>query len=192
MFVRLVAALVSVALLVSCGRKEVEDERADLGDFRLGFSVVVADNAKKVPISRDATPEEWEAAVTKAIDDRFGRYVESGTKFYNFAVAVDGFALAPPGIPVVAAPKSVLAFSISIFDDATGTMLQPEKRGRQFIVFEELSGDTLIGSGLTQTREEQMANLAASAAKQIEYWMRENREWFGLPPKPKAEPRAGN
>lgn len=192
MFVRLVAALVSVALLVSCGRKDVEDERADLGDFRLGFSVVVADNAKKVPISRDATPEEWEAAVTKAIDDRFGRYVESGTKFYNFAVAVDGFALAPPGIPVVAAPRSVLAFSISIFDDATGTMLQPEKRGRQFIVFEELSGDTLIGSGLTQTREEQMANLAASAAKQIEYWMRENREWFGLPPKPKAEPRAGN
>lgn len=189
MIVRLVAALVSLALLVSCGRNDLDDPQADLGDFRLGLNIVVADNAKKVPISRDATPEEWEAAVTKAIDDRFGRYVETGTKFYNFAVAVDGYALAPPGIPIVAAPKSVLAFSVSIFDDATGTMLQPEDRGRQFIVFEELSGDTIIGSGLTQTREEQMANLAAAAAKQIEFWMRENREWFGLPPKRRSSLR---
>lgn len=186
MIVRLVAALLSVVLLASCAKNDLDDPKADLGDFRLGLNIVVADNMKKVPISRDATVEEWEAAMVKAIDDRFGRYTESGTKFYNFAVSVDGYALAPPGIPIVAAPKSILVISVSIFDDATATVINPEEKGKQFTVFEESSGKTLIGSGLTQTKEEQIANLSEAAAKQIEAWMRDNREWFGLPPKPKG------
>ena len=186
MIVRLVAALMSVVLLVSCARNDLDDPKADLGDFKLGLNIVVADNMKKVPISREATPEEWEAALTKGIADRFGRYGETGTKFYNFAVAVDGYALAPPGIPVVAAPKSILVISVSIFDDATATVINPEEKGKQFAIFEESSAKTLIGSGLTQSKEEQMANLSVAAAKAIEAWMRDNREWFGLPPKPKG------
>jgi hypothetical protein len=192
MIVRLVAALLSMVLLVSCAKNDLDDPKADLGDFKLGLNIVVADNMKKVPISRNATVEEWEAAMVKAIDDRFGRYDETGTKFYNFAVAVDGYALAPPGIPIVAAPKSILVISVSIFDDAAGTLVNPEDRGRQFTIFEQSSAKTLVGSGLTQTREEQIANLSAAAATQIEYWMRENREWFGLEPKRKASPRPGN
>lgn len=186
MIVRRLAIVLSVLLLAACGRNDLDDPQADLGNFRLGLNIVVADNMKKVPISRDATVEEWEAALTKAIDDRFGRYEATGTKFYNFAVAVDGYALAPPGIPIVAAPKSILVISVSIFDDAAGVLVNPEKRGRQFTVFEEGSGKTLVGSGLTQTKEEQLANLSVAAAKQIEFWMRENREWFGLPAKPKG------
>lgn len=186
MFVRLSAALLSLLLLVSCAKNGLDDPKADLGDFKLGLNIVVADNMKKVPISREATVEEWEAALTKGIADRFGRYDETGTKFYNFAVAVDGYALAPPGIPIVAAPKSILVISVSIFDDASATVINPEEKGKQFTIFEKSSGKTVIGSGLTQTKEEQMANLSAAAALQIESWMRDNREWFGLPPKPKG------
>ena len=61
------------------------------------------------------------------------------TRFYNIGIAVDGFALAPPGIPVVAAPKSVLVITANIWDDAAQTRLNAE--GKQFTIFESLSGE---------------------------------------------------
>jgi hypothetical protein len=172
---KLVLPLILSALLAACADRSLTNPPVALGDFGLGLNIVVADNMEKVPISRDATPEEWEAALQKAIDDRFGRY--EGTKAYNLGISVDGYALAPPGIPIIASPKSVLAITANIWDDAAALKLNEE--GEQLIVFESLSGEGVIGSGLTRTREEQMEALAFNAAYAVEEWLVKNRGWFG-------------
>jgi hypothetical protein len=180
---RRLALALSVAALAGCGGSDLDEPPVDLGNFRLGLNIVVTQNMQKVPISREATGEEWEAAIKKAVDDRFGRY--EGDKFFNIGVAVEGYALAPPGIPIVASPKSILVVSVSVFDDAAGKMLNEGGKGKQITAFEQSSGDTMIGSGLTRTKEEQMASLAYSAAREIESYLRANPEWFGLPPGPR-------
>ena len=174
------AFAVSLSLLSACAKNDLADPPEALGDFALGLNIVVADNVQKVPISRNATPEEWEVAMKKAVNDRFGRY--QGTKLYNIGISVDGFALAPPGIPVVAAPKSILVVTANIWDDAAGKKLNAE--GKQLTVFESLSGETVIGTGLTRTKAEQMDALSYNAVKSVERWLADNPEWFGLPPKP--------
>jgi len=171
------ATILGLSLLAACQKNDLAEPPVPLGNFELGLNIVVADNVKKVPISRPATPEEWEAGIIKAIDNRFGRY--SGTKLYNIGIAVDGFALAPPGVPVVASPKSVLVITANIWDDASGTKLNAE--GEQFTIFESFSGETVIGSGLTRSREKQIEILSYNAAKRVEAWILDNPEWVGLP-----------
>jgi hypothetical protein len=147
---------------------------------------VVADNAQKVPISRDATPDEWEAALSRAVQDRFGRY--DGPRFYNIGINVDGYALAPPGVPVLVTPKSVLVVTVNVWDDERQQKLNGA--GTQFTVFESLSGEQVIGTGITRTKKEQMDALAYNAAKVIENWFLEHPQWFGpgIPvPDPSAE-----
>jgi hypothetical protein len=172
---RTVAAL-SLLALAACATNDLADPPVPLGDFALGLNVAVADKVEMVPISRPATPEEWETAMIKAVDDRFGRY--DGTRLFNIGISVDGFALAPPGIPVVAAPKSVLVVTANIWDDAAQKKLNAE--GKQFTVFESLSGDTVIGTGLTRSKQQQMDALAYNAVKKVEDWLLENPEWFGM------------
>jgi hypothetical protein len=177
--VRALVLVAALATLAACGqRNALTDPPRNLGDFALGINVAVADKVQKVPISRDATPEAWEAAMEKAVADRLGRH--QGSKLYNIGVVVEAYALAPPGIPIVAAPKSILVVSAVIFDDASQTLLNPDGKGRQFTVFERGSKETFIGSGLTQTAEQQMANLSAQAALAIEDWLYDNRDWFGV------------
>lgn len=184
MFARLFAFLLALTLVTACGPTDFEVEPPkDLGNFSLGFAVATAANAKKVPISRDATAEEWEAVLQEALDARFKRY-DKGTKLYNIGVTVDGYALAPPGIPIVAAPKSVLVVTAAVFDDKARTMLNPDGKGKQITAFERSSSDTVIGSGLTRSKQQQMRELAFVAAREIEYWLTQNPEWFGLPPLP--------
>lgn len=183
MFRRLVL-LLGLAALAACAKSELTDPPANLGNFQLGFAVVVADNMKKVPISRDATVEEWEASLQKALDQRFDRY-QNGTKLYNIGVAVDGYALAPPGVPIVASPKSILVVSATVFDDASQKMLNPDGKGKQITSFERGGdGSGLLGSGLTRSKQEQMDELSYVTALRIEEWLADNPEWFGLPPKP--------
>ena len=181
---RLVPGLAACAFLLSaCTNPDDFDEpMPDLGDFSLGHNIVVAGKMKKVAISRDASEEEWVAAMTEAIDERFGRY--AGDKLYHLGISVEGYILAPPGIPLVLSPKSGLIVNVTVWDDAAGGKINEEPR--QFTVLESFSGETVVGSGLTQTREEQMTNLARNAAKQIENWLLENREWFGDAPGPQA------
>ena len=179
---RRVAFFIGFAVLAGCGRSDLEEPPVPLGDFALGLNIVVADNVQKVPISREASVEEWEAVMKDAVANRFGRY--QGPKLYNIGISVDGYALAPPGIPVVAAPKSVLVITANIWDDAAQQKLNAE--GKQFTVFESLSGETVIGTGLTRNKKEQMEALSYNAVKRVEEWFLENPEWFGLPPKPPA------
>lgn len=170
------AVCAALLLLAACARNDLADPPVPLGDFALGLNVAVADNVQMVPISRPATPEEWEAEIIKAVDARFGRY--EGTKLFNIGISIDGFALAPPGIPVVAAPKSVLVVTANIWDDGAQKKLNAE--GKQFTVFESLSGETVIGTGLTRTKKQQMEALSYNAVKRVEDWLLEHPEWFGM------------
>jgi len=174
---RLLACSLSVALLTACQTSDLQEPPAPLGNFALGLNIVVADNVEMVPISRPTTPEAWEAAMKKAVDDRFGRYV--GSKLYNIGISIDAYALAPPGVPVVLKPKSVLVITANIWDDAAQKKLNPE--GKQFTIFEKMSAETVIGSGLTQSKEKQMEILSYNAVKRVEEWLLENPQWFDMP-----------
>jgi hypothetical protein len=175
---RLFAAILCLPLLLGCAKQDLSGPPVPLGQFVMGHNIVVTTNMQKVPISREATGAEWEAALEQAMADRFGRY--DGDRIYNFGIAIDAYALAPPGIPVVAAPKSVLAITANIWDDRIQTKLNEE--GKQMIVFEGFSGESVIGTGLTRTKEEQMAALAFNAALAVERWLLEHPEWFDIDP----------
>ncbi|MDZ4310355.1 MAG: hypothetical protein U1A24_07345 [Cypionkella sp.] len=179
---RLFALGLGLTALAACQTNDLKEPPVPLGDFRLGLNIAVADNVQKVPISRDASKEDWEAAIKKAVDDRFGRY--EGDKLYNIGISIDGYALAPPGVPLVLKPKSVLVVTANIWDDAARKKLNPE--GKQLTIFEHMSAETVIGSGVTQNKKKQMEILSYNAAKSVEKWLLDNPEWFGLPAKGKA------
>lgn len=169
-----------VAMLAGCSIKhdDLAEPAVPLGDFVLGLNIVIPDNMEKVPISREASQDEWKAAMTKAMEDRFGRY--DGTRLYDFGIAINAYALAPPGVPVVAAPKSVLVITVNIWDDATQRKLNPKPK--QLTIFEDFSADTVIGSGLTRSKKKQMETLSYLAVKKIEDWLVRNPQWFKDPP----------
>ncbi len=164
-----------VALVSGCVRPTPQKDAPDpIGAFRLGHVVVVADQAQAGPLSRKADPDDWEAALSTALKDRFQNY--QGAGLYHIAVKVDGYILAPPGVPVVAAPKSVAVLGVSIWDDAAGRKLNDEPK--TITVIESLSGKSLVSSGLTMTSQEQMQDIAIRAAAQIQVWLEGNKDWF--------------
>ena len=178
-FAPMIALCLGLPLLAACQTSDLMEPPVPLGEFALGLNVAVADNVQKVPISRDASPDDWEAAMKKAVADRFGRY--EGTKLYNIGISIDAYALAPPGVPLVLKPKSVLVVTANVWDDAAEKKLNAE--GKQFTIFEKMSPETVIGSGVTQSKQKQMEILTYNAAKKVEEWFLQNPEWFGLPPK---------
>jgi hypothetical protein len=179
---RSIALFAALSALSACQTNDLKEPPVPLGDFALGLNIAVADNLQKVPISREASKEEWVAAITKAVDDRFGRY--EGSKAYNIGISIDAYALAPPGVPLVISPKSVLVVTANIWDDKSATKLNPE--GKQLTIFEHMSADTALGSGLTQTKEQQMEKLSYNAAKAVEKWLLTHPDWFGI--KEEAKP----
>jgi len=171
----LIVLLAVSLLLLGCAKPEPEVfAPPPLGDFKLGFAVVVAQNAQKGPLSRSATKEELEAALKKEVTKVFG--VFHGPRFYNIALAVNAYVLAVPGIPIVASPKSALVVSLNVWDDAKQTKVM--KEFKRFTVLEKISTKSLFGSGLTQTKEQQLEGLSRSAVKQVYDWMRENEQLF--------------
>ncbi len=172
--------LAAVLVFAACDASDpLEEDLPPMGDFRLAHNIVIADNMQQVPPSRNATPEEWEELLTSEIDRRFSGY--EGDRLYHIGVAVDGYSLAPPGIPIVLSPRSVLVLSVNIWDDELGRKLHEEPE--QIIVLEGTDPEGfLLGSGLANTREEQMQTLARNAARRIQLFMLENPEWFSLDP----------
>lgn len=175
---RFFAVLAAVVSLSACENiDDISGKPLPIGEFALAYNVVVAPELVMGPVSRKAEDADWIASVTKAIDDRFSRY--DGDQLYHFGISLEGYVLAQPGIPLVLSPKSALIFKLTVWDDAAGKKLNEEPE--QITVLESLDGDTLIGSGLTKTAEEQMEALSVNAAKLIQrYITRQHRQeqWF--------------
>lgn len=178
MLLRILAGLTLLATVACSPVKDLEEKPLPLGDFSFGHNIVVAPNAVQGPVSRVATEEEWQEALKTAIGTRFDRY--EGDKLYHFGVSVQGYVLALPGVPIVASPKSVLILNLDVWDDAAGTKMN--EKSKQITVLENFSGESFLGSGLTQSKERQMELLSQQAAKQIlTYLTRQHKEegWFG-------------
>lgn len=178
---RRVFSLIALLMtLTACanGQRQIEEDFEPLGDFKLGHAVVLAPNLTKGPLSRDASEEEWIAALDKEVEARFRRY--QGDKFYHLGISIEGYVLAAPGIPLVLSPKSALIVRVLVRDDAAGERLNEESQ--MLTVLESASAQTVIGSGLTQSKEKQMENLSANMALRIETWLRRmqvEEGWFG-------------
>jgi len=175
---RIIALLAAVLTMAACTNPNDLDEKpVDLGDFHLGHNVVVAPNLTKGPASREATEEEWKVAMEKAIDERFSRY--EGDRLYHLGISIEGYVLAVPGVPIVASPKSALILNVTVWDDAKQEKLNEEPE--QITVVETFSGSTWLGSGLTQSKAQQLENLSRNAAKLIQNWLVREKNangWF--------------
>jgi hypothetical protein len=178
--IRVVFAVTSLFALVACDANDLSDPPRPMGNFAMGLNIVVSDTAQTIPISRQVTPEQWKDALTSAMEQRFGSY--SGDKLFDFGISIDGYLLAPPGVPLVASPKSALIITVNVWDDAKQQLLV--KGGKRMTIMEGMSADSVIGSGWTQNKQAQMKKLAANAAKAVQDYMLEHPEWLGLPPAP--------
>ncbi|MEI6099061.1 MAG: hypothetical protein WCS20_12350 [Alphaproteobacteria bacterium] len=180
---RALLLMAGLGLLTACETNDLKEPRPPLGDFVLGLNIAVADQAQAPGISRQAKPEEWKAGIEKAMTDRFGRY--EGSRIYNFSIRVDGYVLAPPGLPIVASPRSALIATVYVFEDATQTLLNPE--GKQLTMVEGVSPETFLGSGLTQNKSKQIERMSYRMALAVQNYLLENPGWFGLPPEGSPE-----
>jgi len=170
-------ALAFLGLTACADVNDLDRPPIPLGDFKLGHNVVVAPNLVQGPLSREASDAELIAAMKNAVDARFSRY--EGARLYHLGITLEGYVLAKAGVPVVAAPKSVLLLKVTAWDDAEERRLNPEPE--TITVVESISGKSVLGSGVTQTKEEQIAVLTKKAAKLIERWLAaQNRKegWF--------------
>jgi hypothetical protein len=175
---RTLPAVIGLLVLVACDAHDAGEPPKPMGNFAMGLNIVVPDTAQTIPLSRKATPEEWKTAMTKAMDDRFGSY--SGPKLFDFGISIDGYMLAPPGVPVVASPRSALIITVNVWDDAKQELLV--KGGKRLTIVEGISAEAVVGSGWTQNKQAQMKKLAFNAAKAVQDYMLEHPEWLDLPP----------
>ncbi|OIP85986.1 MAG: hypothetical protein AUK37_03580 [Rhodobacterales bacterium CG2_30_65_12] len=166
----------AAVLLAACAVTDLDETPPPMGRFLLGHNiVVVAKDIEAAPLSRTLTDEAWVGTVRKAVNDRFSRY--DGDQYFHISTAILGYMLAPAGVPIVAAPKSILMADVYVYRDSDGGKPINEEPKR-FTVFEE-GGDVIVGSGLTRTAEQQAESLARNLAKAIHDWMLENPDWFG-------------
>ncbi len=167
--------------LAACAAAPFDPQAArdPIGDFRLGYNIVVADAPQQGPFSREVTDEEWEAALTDAIETRMRGF--SGTGLYHVGIKVEAYVAALPGVPVIYNPRSILLLAVNVYDNRTGQRLNADPH--RLSVFEATSGGSfLVGSGTARTREQQVQGLSARAAEALEEWLRENPAWFERPP----------
>lgn len=173
-------ALLLVCLaLAACGSRPAAEAPVALGNFRLGYNIVQANDVQQGPFSRRVSEGELTAALERAVEARLGRY--DGDGLYHLGIAIGAYVLAQPGLPVVYTPKSVLIFEVNLYDDATQTRLNAEPyRITAFEGVENLA--PVVGSGLVRSKEEQLSNLAAEGARIVERWLTRNAVWFAPDP----------
>lgn len=183
-FIRKLVVVFGLIALAACSAPaNVDAPQKPMGNFRLGHNIVVISEPEIMPFSREVEDEVWQEAMTGAMAERFGDF--EGDKIYHIGVKIEAYALAIPGVPVLFTPKSVLVLAVNVWDDAAGEKLTEE--AESFTVFESPTADTIIGSGLTQSKEKQMKTLTENAAKAIQDWILENPEWIGMPPLDEAQ-----
>jgi len=184
---RRAAALLALPLLLAACTSELDPDvaRSGIGDFSLDRIVVIIEDPLVPPYSRSLSEAQVKAAVEDSLKRRFGRFEGSGK--YSIGVKVHGYVLSGPAVPVLFAPRSQLFLSVNAYD-AVPARLNPDTL--QLTVHEDAGGDTFIGSGYSQTAEQQIAELAENAAIEIERWMRKNPEWFRTAPGAAETPAA--
>lgn len=165
--------------LSGCAQTLVDEPAENLGEFKMRVNYVFADKAVKGPVSRDATPAEWTEAIEKAVDLRMLRY--QGAQEYDIGISLEGYMLAPPGVPIVLNPRSTAIILVNVYDVEQKKFLA---KAHQMQVFEDTSGSSaVLGSGYSRTKEEQIAGLALNAADKVEEWLAEQHQaegWFDL------------
>ena len=195
--IRVLTLLAGMAVLAACAPVTMipNEPLEELGDYRLGHNIVIAPKMAKGPVSREATKEEWTTALTSELAERFERY--QGEELYHFGISVEGYLLAPPGVPLLYSPKSALILNVTVWDDAAGRKLNDKPY--QLTVFETTEPQTLVvGSGHSRTKEEQIEMLSFNAARQIEQWMawhHKEHGWFTDNPTynpPERAPKQGD
>lgn len=185
--IRLLSALSAFVFLTACGETLLDEPPEDLGAFSARVTHVYTDKALQWPMSRAADHSEWTADIEKALDARLRRY--QGDQEYDVAVTLEGFMLAPAGVPVLFSPKSAVVVNVFVYDVAAKTYLAKK---HQLQVFEDTTGESaILGSGHARTKDEQIAGLALRIADEVEEWLAEEHEengWFA--PKAAPEPAA--
>lgn len=178
---RLWLAPLALCVLTACAQEPPPLDLAPepIGAFRMGFPIVVANDAQKGPASREATEDELAAAVEAAVTERLDRY--DGDGLYHVGLRVEAYVLAQPGIPVIFSPQSVMLLALNVWDNATQERLNEEPI--RITAFEGgQGGGPFVPSGLINSREKQLANLARTAARQVEVELRKRADdWFVLP-----------
>ncbi|WP_171102843.1 MULTISPECIES: hypothetical protein [unclassified Ruegeria] len=174
---RILTLMTGLALLGACAQTQLYEDPEELGEFNLRVNYAFADNAVQGPVSRDATPDEWTAAIQNAVDVRLGRY--EGAQEYDIGISLEGYMLAPPGIPVIYNPKSTAIVLVNVYDVGKEEFVA---KGKQFQVLEDTTGESVFaGSGHSRSREEQMNGLALKVADRVEEWLAEEHlenGWF--------------
>lgn len=178
---RILTLITGLALMGACTQTQVYEEPESLGEFKLRVNYAFADKAVQGPVSRDATPDEWTAAIQNAVDIRLGRY--EGVQDYDIGISLEGYMLAPPGIPVLYNPKSTAIVLVNVYDVNKKEFLA---KGKKFQVLEDTTGGSAFkGSGHERTKEEQMSGLALKVADRVEEWLAEEHQengWFDKRP----------
>ena len=170
---------ICLLFLAACSSptQDFDSRLVPIGNFRLGQIVArAAAELTKGPLSRTASREELITAINVAFRNRFSRF--EGGAYYHLGITATGYILAKPCIPLILAPKSILIFKVIAIEDYTGKVLT--KKPHQITVVEPLNGGSLIGSGYTRSREQQINDLVQQAALSTENWLRQ-QPWFEGP-----------
>lgn len=183
---RLAAVILILLSLVGCTTELPLGQRGTpIGDFNLTQLQVSVKDPIVGGLSRKADDAVFETALNQALHARFDRF--DGTGIYTLKVDLVGYVLAAPGIPILLAPRSLLGMNVNVYVFENGAWRRLNAETYKLVTFEDAGGDTVLGSGYTQNAQEQLDELAANAAIEIEKWMRENADWFVAPdPAPKA------
>ncbi|MDE4132891.1 hypothetical protein PXK00_07200 [Phaeobacter sp. QD34_3] len=175
--IRLLAFLGLFALVAACGETQLNEPPEDLGAFKVRVAHVYTEKALKWPMSRDAEQSEWLEPMKTALEARLRRY--DGAQEYDVAVTLEGFMLAPAGVPILFSPKSVAVVNVFVYDVAKKEFLADK---HQMEIFESTTGESaIVGSGHSRTREEQIAGLSLNIADAVEEFLAEQHKkngWF--------------
>ena len=166
------AAFAACLFLAACDAPpQLPPDPTPIGDFRLGYITTSAEGSVVPDMSREIAPEELESVLNAALRERLGRY--KGDKWYHLSVSVEGYVLAPPGIPVIASPRSGMVLRVVVWDDAAGVALNEP---HSLTITEPMSPQTVVGSGYSRTAKEQAVALARFAASVLEDWLKSSEE----------------
>ncbi|WP_417475754.1 hypothetical protein [Leisingera sp.] len=184
---RIIALFATLSLLVACGETRLDEAPEDLGAFQARIVHVYTEKALQWPMSRSADHSEWTDPIKSALETRLRRY--EGGQQYDVAVTLEGFMLAPAGVPVLFSPKSVVVVNVFVYDVEQERFLAKK---HQMEIFESTTGESaLVGSGHARSKQEQIQGLAVNIADKVEEWMAEqHREQGWFAPRDSAEDQA--